>query len=78
MIKEGKCKICGANIRENGGDRFRESVERHYSLLHKERWKEFKSLEENAELDLKDVKEKYPEIFFYWGIVQVDMKELLN
>ena len=78
MIKEGKCKICDANIKENGEDKFRDSIERHYLIVHKKLYEDLRSLEENAELDLRDVKNKYPELHFYWGIIQISLKELLK
>ena len=78
MIKEGKCKICDANIKENGEDKFRDSTERHYLIVHKNKFKNLQSLVENAELDLKDIRDKYPELHFYWGIIQISLKELLK
>ena len=78
MKKKGKCKICGIEIRENGEDKFREAVTRHYLIVHKDKFNDLQSLVENAELDLQVIKDKYPELHFYWGLINISMKELVN
>ena len=64
-------------FRENGIYKFNDAIESHYKIVHKEKITILIKLKDNAEEELKELKEKYPELKF-GGFFDIDIKQLLN
>ena len=71
VIITAKCKRCPQTFRENGEYKFKDALEYHYSKEHNKELEIIKKLQENAEKELLQLKNKYPELYLSFGFFNI-------
>ena len=77
MIKQGVCKYCSEDLRANGDDKFKDLVDNHFRIKHSKEHQHLHKLKDDAEQEFRELKDKYPELFYSY-FFQIDWNKLLS
>lgn len=78
MIRKGVCKYCSEDLRANGDDKFKAVVDSHFRAKHPQEYQRLFKLKVDAEQELKELREKYPEVYLAYGFFSIDWDKLLS
>jgi len=77
MIYNQVCS-CGTVIRENGSEKFEDSGVLHFKRAHAEEWNHMQIIKDDAQIEFKMLRDKYPELSFGFSTFEVGLKKLLS
>ena len=77
MIRQGVCKYCSEGLRVNGDDKFKDLANSHFKLKHPKEHQHLHKILDYAETELREIKEKYPELYGY-SHFQINWDRLLS
>ena len=77
MIKQGVCKYCSESLRANGDYKFKNLVDNHFRIKHPKEHQHLHLLIDNANQKFKELRDKYPELFYSY-FFQIDWDKLLS
>ena len=77
VVEKTKCK-CGMEIRANGSSAFEDALLNHFRIKHDQEYINLKKLQEDANQEFTELKEKYPELMFAFSFFRIDYRILIK
>ena len=78
MMRQGVCKYCSESLRANGDNRFKDAVNNHFENKHIEEHKHLTKLFNDARKEVRELEDKYPELYFVYLDCQINWDKLLS